>query len=435
MPRRNLGEDSKGPGRSVSGSNVPTSSSLNTKIVPVVNGANPTLIAAAAHNRAVCNHNYNNFRKKGANVHFSKKNVVTGNKTGRTVHEKGVPVWSNKSVSSRKSLTFHIPFEIMKVLNALNDEYNSVEFSILGKAEKHPDKESHIVMSSEFYVPKQKVSAAHIDYEEDAPEYNVVIHKHPDGCRSFSGTDDEYINANFDFSLLWVNRKFEKGHARINTTFGFISVPIDIEIDEVPKFDLTDEIKSKIIQETPAFQYRGSRGIVIGSSWADQLEDEYDAYYQYNRYGGYGGHHGYGGQSVNPHYGTILDNRRYKNESNINKPYIFHEDDNEDKPIKDSIFDQLDKEEKEWSDAMDNLRQQRRDEALNEDGSLADYDPDINTSITNGLDEIEDDILIEEVLDRGFEIIIDDDDTINDDDSTDINDRFGEDHYTILGTD
>lgn len=434
MPRRDLGGDSKGPGRPQgTGSTVPSTTKFsNTSTIPV-RRSSLTQADIAAHNASL--YNYNRFQKRqkrGANVKFSKQNVVTGNQTGRTVYEKGVPVWSNKSVTSKKNLTFHIPFEIMKVLNALNDEYKSVEFSILGKAEKHPTKESHIVMENEFYVPTQKVSAAHIDYEEDVPDYNVVIHKHPDGCLSFSGTDDEYINANFDFSLLWVNRKFEKGHARIKTTYGYISVPIEIEIDEVPKFDLTDEIKAKIIEETPAFKYAGRSGGVIigGGSWKDHLGEVDD----YGARGGYGGQHHYSGQNPNPHsyigtydWGDTIQNVATPGACN---QHVFGDDDidNVGQPTITNVFDELDALEEEWNQmhGVDLI-----DTGLNEDGSLADFKPD-STDVDvmeHGLEALGDDELIDEVLERGFEIVI------GDDDSTDIGDRGEETEEELIGSD
>src|SRR5690606_31668268 len=50
--------------------------------------------------------------------------------------------------------------------------------------------------------------------------YNTVIHRHPDGINSFSSTDEEAINANFELSLLYTEAKgfvdglFNNKHSR-----------------------------------------------------------------------------------------------------------------------------------------------------------------------------------------------------------------------------
>ena len=187
----------------------------------------------------------------------SSKNVVTNQTTKPTVES--TPVWSNKEVKVRKEFTVIVPTSIENTMLALNDEYNDVEFTILTKTEWCEEINSFI-MSEEYFLPKQQVSSAHIDYEEDNTAFNTVIHKHPNGCKGFSGTDEEYINANFDFSLLWVDKTFHIGHVRIKVdgygdTFYF-KIPLVIKKQSVKEF-LPENCKEKIIRKSSqTWQYR-----------------------------------------------------------------------------------------------------------------------------------------------------------------------------------
>jgi len=99
------------------------------------------------------------------------------------------------------------------------------------------------------YVPHQKVSSISIDFQEDPPDntYNGVIHRHPRGCTHFSGTDDQYINVNFEFSLLYVNNDITGGIINITSGNVRIQLPLTIEVIH-PIFDIRnpDIIKEKI---------------------------------------------------------------------------------------------------------------------------------------------------------------------------------------------
>jgi hypothetical protein len=97
------------------------------------------------------------------------------------------------------------------------------------------------------------VTAAHIDYEEDNIDFNTVIHKHPDNCMSFSGTDEKYINSNFDFSLLWVNKKLHIGYIKINCDHIskglFVRLNLNIKQDSYSEY-LPKEAEEKIIKKS-----------------------------------------------------------------------------------------------------------------------------------------------------------------------------------------
>ena len=131
------------------------------------------------------------------------KNTVKGKKT-----PKDDLVWDSGLKVISPPILIDVPQSLVDVMRSIDRAVvGSVEFSIYVKADVS-DIEC-IVISEEFYVPKQLVSGASVDYNEPPMDgFNAVIHKHPRGVRSFSGTDDEYINQNFTVSILWCDGEF-----------------------------------------------------------------------------------------------------------------------------------------------------------------------------------------------------------------------------------
>jgi hypothetical protein len=162
----------------------------------------------------------------------------------------GEVIWKNENVAFVKEIKCRIPEKIIYIMNALDNAFSSDEFSIFSKGEYNKELSS-IIISPDFFIPAQTVTGASVDYEEQPPEdYNVVIHKHPgSSSKSFSGTDDEYINQNFDISLLWCGKKFTYGHARVKSSFGNVLLPLDIIVPE-PSYALPEEYKAKIKKKT-----------------------------------------------------------------------------------------------------------------------------------------------------------------------------------------
>jgi len=90
---------------------------------------------------------------------------------------------------------------------------------------------------------------AAIDFEEDPPDqtYNGVIHRHPAGCKGFSGTDAMHINRNFEFSLLYEGNDIIAGIINIQLTDSRLQLPLKIElVYPVFNIDNTDVILQKI---------------------------------------------------------------------------------------------------------------------------------------------------------------------------------------------
>ncbi|MFW6225504.1 MAG: hypothetical protein ACOC3V_00930 [bacterium] len=160
------------------------------------------------------------------------------NYTNRT-DEKEYDWFIEKNVT-RTELIIKIPVKIKNVMEYLSKKYRGLEFSIITST-RYNKEEDIFIMNKEFYIPEQYVSRVFIDYKESIPpQYNTVIHKHPNGINHFSSTDVEYINTNFDFSLLWVNGQFEIGVTNIMSVYGKISFPLFpiIEYEELKKSQL-----------------------------------------------------------------------------------------------------------------------------------------------------------------------------------------------------
>ena len=140
-----------------------------------------------------------------------------------------------------KEFPIEVPSKILLVCMALakRDEHN--EFSIILKGSMTDD---GFVVSEDLLIPEQTVSGASVDYdnikmlEYKQQGYNTVIHFHPMSLSKFSGTDDEYINTNFDCSILFNDYEFSDsivnlkiGNVRLQVK-GKVNVRIEgIELD------------------------------------------------------------------------------------------------------------------------------------------------------------------------------------------------------------
>jgi len=75
------------------------------------------------------------------------------------------------------------------------------------------------IMVGNCEIPEQEVTYASVNVLRSITK-PVVVHKHPTGIYSFSSVDDEYINANNDISLLWVDGEFRNAKIRMKTPCG-----------------------------------------------------------------------------------------------------------------------------------------------------------------------------------------------------------------------
>lgn len=130
-----------------------------------------------------------------------------------------------------KRMQVVIPLKLLLVCNQIADKVNEDEFSIVTNIAGKDDIE--ITLSEEFYIPKQIVSHSSIEYQPDEYKFNCVIHRHPDGCNSFSSTDQQFINQNFELSILYTKRDgFVAGQYNLKHENGYlIQLPVEIYVD------------------------------------------------------------------------------------------------------------------------------------------------------------------------------------------------------------
>jgi hypothetical protein len=129
-----------------------------------------------------------------------------------------------------KKMQVVIPLKLLLVCNQIADKIED-EFSIVTNIFEKDDIE--LTLSEEFYIPKQEVNSSYINYHPDEYKFNTVIHRHPDNCNSFSSTDQNYINQNFELSILYTKRDgFIAGQYNLKHENGYlIQLPVEIFVD------------------------------------------------------------------------------------------------------------------------------------------------------------------------------------------------------------
>lgn len=223
--------------------------------------------------------------------------------------------WTNESVRIVKSIKCYVPKYIVNIMKALDEKFTSSEFSIFGSID-YNKKERQFEVDTVYFIPKQKVSMASVDYFEDAPEgFNLVIHKHPRGCRSFSNTDDTYINQNFDYSLLWEGGKFVSGQVRLNTEYGMLCLPLDIveEREDLPTIpdDQLKKIENKVTVYAGGSNYYTNkyRYPPQGQNWCEDYTDYLHGGYGYNK-------------NNSSLQGITKKNKKNKNHKKYREPFV-----------------------------------------------------------------------------------------------------------------
>jgi hypothetical protein len=129
------------------------------------------------------------------------------------------------------SIQVVIPVKLYLICNQIAGKVGNNEFSIVTDIKEKDNQ--NILLTDEFYIPKQKVNPSNIDYLPDVYNYSVCIHRHPDGCNGFSSTDKDFINQNFILSLLYTRRDgFVNGiyNMRLDDKT-MIQLPVEITVD------------------------------------------------------------------------------------------------------------------------------------------------------------------------------------------------------------
>ncbi|MBK6771291.1 MAG: hypothetical protein IPG78_03950 [Ignavibacteria bacterium] len=123
-----------------------------------------------------------------------------------------------------------VPLKILLVCNSITAKLDGEEFSIVTNIESRTS--DTITLSEDYYIPKQKVTAGSIEYLPDEYSHTVVIHRHPDDLNNFSKTDHEFINQNFELSLLYTEKDyFVNGVFNLKYEDAIIPVPVSTAID------------------------------------------------------------------------------------------------------------------------------------------------------------------------------------------------------------
>lgn len=147
------------------------------------------------------------------------------------------------------SIQVVIPVKLYLVCNQIAGKVGGNEFSIVTDIK---EKDNHnILLTDDFYIPKQKVNESNIDYLSDVYNHSVCIHRHPDGCNGFSSTDKKYINQNFVLSLLYTRRDgFVNGiyNMRLDDKT-MIQLPVEIKVD----YNLEEINIENIVEEKDLF--------------------------------------------------------------------------------------------------------------------------------------------------------------------------------------
>ena len=147
------------------------------------------------------------------------------------------------------SIQVVIPVKLYLVCNHIAGKVGGNEFSIVTDIKEKDNQ--NILLTDNFYIPKQKVNPSNIDYLPDVYNHSVCIHRHPDGCNGFSSTDKDYINQNFILSLLYTKRDgFVNGiyNMRLDDKT-IIQLPVEIKVD----YNLEEINIENIVEEKDLF--------------------------------------------------------------------------------------------------------------------------------------------------------------------------------------
>ena len=131
--------------------------------------------------------------------------------------------WRNLSSKPLKSICCHISREILERVRDLQyciDKKFNMSNEFGGYLKWHW--QDGAVVIDDLMIPQQVVGGATVDFKSQPPEdYTGVFHKHPTGCKSFSGVDDNYINANNTISILFEGGTFVTGIINIDIPGGY----------------------------------------------------------------------------------------------------------------------------------------------------------------------------------------------------------------------
>ena len=139
-----------------------------------------------------------------------------------------------------------IPPELITLMLMMDKLIPNDEWMVLTTVKEF--REGEILLDTEYTIPEQEVSGGSVEPKEFPVGYEVAIHRHPSGVKSFSGTDWEYLNQNYPISLLWVDSHFETGVMQVETPAGFTWIELDVEMMILD--ELKETVSKKIHKKT-----------------------------------------------------------------------------------------------------------------------------------------------------------------------------------------
>jgi len=162
----------------------------------------------------------------------------------------------------------YVEDRVGNILASIQKKIGTDEYSVLFKG--YWDEDGFIV-TNDYYIPKQTVSGASVDYDENIGEkrikdgYNVVAHSHPFsvGTGNYSGADDTHINTHFPCSLL-TDRDGDITSAtlKLDTPSKDYKIKIEIESEDIKSCSSAsedivgmDNIKKKTYSTTSKGNY------------------------------------------------------------------------------------------------------------------------------------------------------------------------------------
>jgi hypothetical protein len=137
----------------------------------------------------------------------------------------------------RKAIIY-MPSDIVQLLNNIHKNLSnqSVEFGVYLKGVFDRDTMSYRIKSGNENVcfPRQRVSSVTMEFLEPPAtrDFNVALHRHPNGVTGFSGTDQASINIDWEVSILFIPPDSFPS-AIINIDIGpcsKIQIPADVKI-------------------------------------------------------------------------------------------------------------------------------------------------------------------------------------------------------------
>lgn len=161
----------------------------------------------------------------------------------------------------KRNLQISIPQGIVDALNKIREsmKHDNLEYGIFMSG-KMDYKTGTFVIDDDYYLPKQKVSTVTVQFEEypmaedgENRKHNVVLHRHPSGCRDFSPTDWANLNEEFEVSILFIPpHTFPRAIINVKMqdkdSNAFLTVPVDAQV--VVRQSVEDKNFQKLITET-----------------------------------------------------------------------------------------------------------------------------------------------------------------------------------------